>query len=166
MEQAVMSKLTCAVITLSDRASQGIYTDQSTAVACDILTANGHTVCETLLLPDDTDQLVTHLHRLCDQLDVNLILTTGGTGLSPRDITPEATLSLAHRQVPGIGEALRAFSLTITPHAMLSRGVAVIRNQTLIVNLPGSPKAVGEILTYALPSLVHGIGTLLGREDG
>ena len=107
-----------------------------------MLTAAGYKVEETLLLPDDAAQLKTQLLRLADARQVNLILTTGGTGFAPRDITPEVTLSVAERNAPGIAEAMRYHSLTITPRGMLSRAASVLRGKTLIVNLPGSPKAV------------------------
>ena len=104
-----------------------------------------------------------HLMSLSDQRQVNLILTTGGTGFSKRDVTPEATMEASTRNAPGIAEAIRAYSMTITPRAMLSREVSVIRNETLIVNLPGSPKAVKECIDFVLPSLKHGIEILTGR---
>ena len=160
-----MHSLTCAIVTLSDRAYNGIYQDKSTDVASTILTTRGHNVKEKVILPDDHKQLVTTLTRLSDVDNINLIITTGGTGFSKRDITPEATLEVAHRQAQGIAEAIRAFSMQITPKAMLSRGVAVIRGSTIIVNLPGSPKAVNEVLAYILPPLEHGAGILLGLED-
>ena len=109
-------------------------------------------------------QLKTQLLRLADARQVNLILTTGGTGFAPRDITPEVTLSVAERNAPGIAEAMRYHSLTITPRGMLSRGVSVLRGKTLIVNLPGSPKAVKENLEYILPSLAHGIRLAAGLD--
>ena len=122
----------------------------------------GYDVIETLLLPDGEQPLKHQLMRLADQRQVNVIFTTGGTGFAERDVTPEATLAVADRNAPGIAEAIRAYSLTITPRAMLSRGASVIRKQTLIVNLPGSPKAVEESLTYILDSLSHGLDILLG----
>lgn len=110
------------------------------------LRENGYTVIEQLLLPDGRERLEHELIRLCDQRQPDLILTTGGTGFSQRDVTPEATLAVADRQVPGIAEAMRAASMQITKRAMLSRAVSVIRGRTLIINLPGSPKACMETM--------------------
>ena len=156
--------LRAAVITLSDKGSRGEREDKSGPLIVEMLTATGYKVEEALLLPDDAAQLKTQLLRLADARQVNLILTTGGTGFAPRDITPEVTLSVAERNVPGIAEAMRYHSLTITPRGMLSRGVSVLRGKTLIVNLPGSPKAVKENLEYILPSLAHGIRLAAGLD--
>ena len=153
-----------AVITLSDKGSRGEREDKSGPLIVEMLTATGYKVEETLLLPDDAAQLKTQLLRLADARQVYLILTTGGTGFAPRDITPEVTLSVAERNAPGIAEAMRYHSLTITPRGMLSRGVSVLRGKTLIVNLPGSPKAVKENLEYILPSLAHGIRLAAGLD--
>ena len=156
--------LRAAVITLSDKGSRGEREDKSGPLIVEMLTATGYKVEEALLLPDDAAQLKTQLLRLADARQVNLILTTGGTGFAPRDITPEVTLSVAERNAPGIAEAMRYHSLTITPRGMLSRGVSVLRGKTLIVNLPGSPKAVKENLEYILPSLAHGIRLAAGLD--
>ena len=156
--------LRAAVITLSDKGSRGEREDKSGPLIVEMLTATGYKVEEALLLPDDAAQLKTQLLRLADARQVNLILTTGGTGFAPRDITPEVTLSIAERNAPGIAEAMRYHSLTITPRGMLSRGVSVLRGKTLIVNLPGSPKAVKENLEYILPSLAHGIRLAAGLD--
>ena len=118
---------------------------------------------ERLLLPDEAAPLKNQLIRLCDQRQLDLILTTGGTGFAPRDITPEATLAVAHRNAPGIAEAIRSASLAITPRAMLSRAVSVIRGKTLIVNLPGSPKACMESMDVFLDTLPHALDLLRGR---
>ena len=129
---------TAAVITLSDRAFSGVYEDRSGPKAAEILKAAGYEVVETILLPDDQSRLERELGRLADQRQVSLVLTTGGTGFSERDRTPEATMAVADRNAQGIAEAIRVKSLAVTDHAMLSRGVSVIRKKTLIVNLPGS----------------------------
>lgn len=155
---------TAAVITLSDKGSTGEREDKSGPLIKDLLQSQGYQVIESLLLPDGRPDLEKHLCRLADQRQVNLILTTGGTGFSQRDTTPEATLAVCDRMANGIAEAIRQYSLTITGHAMLSRAVSGIRRQTLIVNLPGSPKAVKESLDYILPHLGHGLGILRGSE--
>ncbi len=155
---------TAAVITLSDKGAAGERQDQSGPLVETLLKDAGYQVVETLLLPDHRAGLEHQLIRLSDQRQVNLILTTGGTGFSPRDITPEATAAVCDRMAPGIAEAIRGYSMTITKRAMLSRGESGIRKQTLIVNLPGSPKAVEEALTYILPQLGHGLGILRGTE--
>ena len=156
--------LTAAVITLSDKGYQGQREDKSGPAIVEILSAEGYEIIETLLLPDNQVMLETQLIRLADQRQVNLIVTTGGTGFSPADVTPEATLNVATRNAPGIAEAIRAGSLAITRRAMLSREASVIRNQTLIVNLPGSPKAVRESLGFVIDQLDHGIRILTGRD--
>lgn len=153
---------TAAVITLSDRAAAGIYEDRSGPEAARILEENGYDVAETILLPDEPEKLKAELMRLADQRQVSLVLTSGGTGFSLRDRTPEATLAVADRNAPGIAEAIRVKSLAVTDHAMLSRGVSVIRKRTLIVNLPGSVKAVRESLGFILAALPHGLGILRG----
>lgn len=149
-----------AVITLSDKGSRGERIDRSGPAIVERLTENGYTVIEQLLLPDEPARLSAELRRLCDQRQPDLILTTGGTGFSPRDRTPEATLAVAERCAPGIAEAIRAASLLITKHAMLSRAVSVIRGRTLIVNLPGSPKACMEAMDVFLDALPHALGLL------
>lgn len=156
--------LTAAVITLSDKGYKGEREDLSGPLLADELRKAGYDVVETLILPDEKEKIAENLIRLADSRQVNLIMTTGGTGFSMRDCTPEATLSVATRNAPGIAEAMRAGSMQITKRAMLSREVSVIRNQTLIVNLPGSPKAVKESLDIVLDQLEHGIKILLGRD--
>ncbi|MGN8874135.1 molybdopterin-binding protein [Pseudoflavonifractor sp. HCP28S3_F10] len=151
-----------AVITVSDSGAAGKRADLSGPVICDILAQNGYPVVHTVLLPDERDQIAAEMARLADEDAADLILTTGGTGFSPRDWTPEATRDVSDRDVPGIPEAMRALSLSITPRAMLSRAAAGIRKGTLIVNLPGSPKAVKECLEYILPALSHGLAILKG----
>ena len=156
--------LRAAVVTLSDKGSRGEREDKSGPLIVEMLTAAGYVVEETMILPDEAKALKAQLIRLADGRQVNLILTTGGTGFSPRDITPEATCAVADRNAPGIAEAMRYHSLSITPRGMLSRGVSVLRGKTLIVNLPGSPKAVQENLEYILPSLEHGVRIAAGLD--
>ena len=149
-----------AVITSSDSGFAGQREDKSGPVIVDFVTKAGFEVVHTVLLPDDKDMLKTEMARICDEKIADLILTTGGTGFSPRDVMPEATKEIAHKDVPGIPEAMRYFSLQITGRAMLSRAAAAIRERTLIVNMPGSPKAVTECLEYILPHLTHGLEIL------
>ena len=159
-----VSKFKVAVITLSDRAFSGQREDLSGPAIMEYLRAKGYSLPEYVLLADDGEKLKEELVRLSDLEKVDLILTTGGTGFAVRDITPEVTLSVATKNAPGLSEAIRAYSLTKTPHAMLSRGVSVIRNSTLIVNLPGSPKAVRESLDVIIEALPHGLGLLRGEK--
>jgi molybdopterin adenylyltransferase len=154
-----------AVVTASDSGAAGNREDVSGPVICEIVKQAGYQVACTSLLPDDRAQLAQEFCRLCDELNVDLVLTTGGTGFSPRDFTPEATKDVIEREVPGIPEAMRALSLQITPRAMLTRAAAGIRGKTLIVNLPGSPKAVKECLDYILPPLAHGLEILRGTAN-
>ena len=158
-------KYTVGIITLSDKGSKGLREDKSGPAIREILEADGRfDVLEQFLFSDDRENLERELVRLCDEEKLNLILTTGGTGLSPRDNAPEATLAAADRQVPGIGEYMRARSFEITPKAMLSRGVSVMRGSSLIINLPGSTKAVRENLGFIMPALGHGLDIMLGRD--
>lgn len=158
-------KYTVGIITLSDKGSKGLREDKSGPAIREILEADGRfDVLEQFLISDDRENLERELVRLCDEEKLNLILTTGGTGLSPRDNAPEATLAVADRQVPGIGEYMRARSFEITPKAMLSRGVSVMRGSSLIINLPGSTKAVRENLGFIMPALGHGLDIMLGRD--
>lgn len=151
-----------AVITLSDKGARGERKDESGPAAVHMLHEAGYQVAETLLIADEPEVLKKHLIRLADSRQVDLIITSGGTGFSLRDQTPEATLAVADRNAPGIAEVIRAQSMTITNRAMLSRGVSVIRGKTLIINLPGSPKAVKESLGFILESLGHGLAVLRG----
>jgi len=155
---------TAAIITLSDRAYKKEYEDRSGPVIREILEEKGYRVIEQILLPDEKKMLKQQLIRLADQRQVNVIFTTGGTGFSRRDITPEATTEVCDRMAPGIAEAMRAGSMQITPKAMLSRQVSGIRKGTLIVNLPGSPKACREDLDIILSPLAHGLGILRGSD--
>ena len=146
-----------SVVTLSDKGYAGEREDKSGPVICQMLEKAGYEVKEAILLPDDQKQLEEQLCRLADEVKVDVIFTTGGTGFSERDVTPEATIAVCDRMATGIAEAIRWYSLSITSRAMLSRATSGIRKKTLIVNLPGSPKAVNESLEYVLPSLEHGL---------
>jgi molybdenum cofactor synthesis domain-containing protein len=152
-----------AVITLSDSGARGERADASGPLIEEMLSPEDFSVTCRHLLPDDPEALTALLRDLCDGAKADLILTTGGTGLSPRDHTPEATLAVIERNVPGISEAMRAASMKITPRAMLSRGVSGIRGRTLIINLPGSPKAVRENLEVILPTLPHALAIMTDR---
>lgn len=156
--------LNVGIITVSDKGSVGKREDLSGEVVREIMTAAGYDVKEKIILPDETDQISKQLIKWSDDENYNLILTTGGTGFSPRDFTPEATKQVIDREVPGIPEAMRAYSLTITKKAMLSRACAGIRKKTLIINLPGSPKAARENLDFILPALKHGIEIMIGTD--
>jgi molybdopterin adenylyltransferase len=151
------------IVTLSDKGAAGEREDVSGAVIREILEKAGYEVVSYQLLADEGEDLKEELMRLSDEVECDLVLTTGGTGFSPRDVTPEATLAVADRNAPGIAEAIRAYSMTVTKRAMLSRGASVIRGSTLIINLPGSPKAVRESLEYILDTLSHGLEILSGR---
>ena len=157
--------LRAAVMTLSDKGFTGERVDESGPKAVAMLKAADYEIVETLLLPDVQKKIEHELIRLADSRQVDLIITTGGTGMSVRDCTPEATLAVATRNVPGIAEAIRAGSMAITKRAMLGRGASVLRNNTLIVNLPGSVKAVQESLEIVLPELEHGIRILKGSAN-
>jgi len=150
------------IITASDSGFAGKREDVSGAVIKEIAAANGYQVTSYTMLPDDRKILAEEMKRLCDDDVADLVLTTGGTGFSPRDCTPEATLDIAERQAQGIAEAMRYSSMKITKRAMLSRAVAVIRDKTLIINLPGSPKAVRENLEFIITELPHGLAVLKG----
>ena len=154
-----------AVITVSDKGARGERVDESGPAAKEMLEEAGYEVVETLIIPDEPEELKTELIRLADEVRADLVVTSGGTGFSMRDQTPEATLAVADRLAPGIAEDIRYQSMSVTNRAMLSRGVSVIRRQTVIVNLPGSPKAVRESLGYILDSLDHGIRILRGSAS-
>ena len=155
---------TAAWITLSDKGAAGEREDKSGPLIGDMLAADGYEVMEGFVIPDGIEDLQRELIRLADEAGVDLVITTGGTGLSPRDMTPEATQEVCDRMVPGISEALRAYSCTKTPNGMLSRGVSGIRKNTLIINLPGSPRAVRECMEYMMKPMKHGLEMLLGRK--
>ena len=152
-----------AVITSSDSGYAGKREDVSGPVIEEMVAEYGYEVVHRELLPDDLEMLRDAMIRIADEDMADLILTTGGTGFSPRDVMPEATTAASERLVPGIPEAMRAYSMQFTKRAMLSRAASGIRKSTLIGNLPGSPKAVRECLEYILPELNHGLEILLGK---
>ena len=153
---------TAAVLTISDKGSQGLREDRSGPAIAEMLEKDGWTVTARAMVPDDYEAIRSQLIAWCDGGQACLVVTTGGTGFSKRDITPEATLSVVERAAPGIPGAMRAESMRITPRGMLSREAAGIRGDTLIVNLPGSEKAVRECLGAVLPGLKHGVEMLRG----
>lgn len=152
--------LSLGILTISDRSARGEREDASGPLLADIVRSKGWKVVYQDIVPDDFRLIKTTLIAWCDSKEVDVILTSGGTGFSPRDITPEATQAVLERVAPGLAEAMRAFSLRATPHAMLSRATAGIRGRTLIVNLPGSPKAARENLAVILPILPHAVQLL------
>ena len=153
-----------AIITASDKGSKGEREDASGKLISEMMENAGYTIASYAILPDEQVVIERELRRICDEGLADLILTTGGTGFSPRDRTPEATVAVAERLVPGIPEAMRMQSMNITKRAMLSRAAAGIRGKTLIVNLPGSPKAVRENLGFIITELQHGLDILTGRD--
>ena len=156
------SKYTAAVITVSDRCARGEREDSGGPLVCEILEAAGYEIIYIAVVPDEKDRIKEELIRCADAIGAALIVTTGGTGFSPSDITPEATAAVCERMAPGIPEAMRAASFKKTDRAMLSRGKAGIRSRSLIVNLPGSPKAARENLEAVLATLGHGLEMLRG----
>lgn len=164
----LLDMIRLALLTISDKGYQGERRDLSAEVIKEIFQGDPFKLVHYQVLPDEEGLISSTMKNIADEGKVDLILTTGGTGLSPRDVTPEATRSVIDKEVPGIAEAMRLESLKITPHAMLSRAVAGIRKKTLIINLPGSPKAVRETLAPILPALPHAIEKLQGdpRECG
>ena len=153
------------ILTISDRSYSGEYEDRSGPVIRDLVTQRLDAVVELeAIVPDERPIIVSTLLAWADQAGLDLVFTTGGTGFAPRDVTPEATRDVIERETPGLAEAMRAASLQVTPHAMLSRAVAGIRGHTLIINLPGSPKAVCENLKTILPALPHAVELLQGQK--
>ncbi len=155
-------RIRTAIITLSDKGSVGERVDESGMVIREMIVAIGASAVHYEILPDEKTRIVEALERLSDSGNVDLILTTGGTGVAPRDVTPEATRQVIERELPGMAEAMRAESLKKTPNAMISRAIAGIRKQTLIINLPGSPRAVRENLAVVLPALSHAVEKIKG----
>ncbi len=153
------------ILTVSDRAAAGERGDGSGTLIAEMMKELGAEVVAYEIVPDEKKLIAKNLIRMADDIKADLIITTGGTGLSPKDVTPEATLSVIDRAAPGFSEAIRAESLKITPKAMLSRAVSGIRGQTLIINLPGSPKAVKEGLLVIIDALPHGIDILKGVAE-
>lgn len=155
----------CGILTLSDRSARGERVDASGPALADLIHAQGWLVVAQRILPDDEKIIRVELIEWADSGGFDIILTTGGTGFAPRDITPEATRAVIQREAPGLAEAMRAGSLKKTSHAMLSRAVAGIRGQTLIINLPGSPNGAVENLQIILPVLPHAIQLLVDDPD-
>lgn len=152
------------VITVSDRGSQGIREDRSGPEIVKLLEGIGAEVRDSAIVPDEIDRIQASLIDFADQRRMDLIVTTGGTGVSPRDVTPDATMAVIDREVPGMAEAMRRESHRITPHALISRAVVGIRGRTLIVNLPGSPKSVRENLAVILPAIGHAVEKIKGDD--
>ncbi len=159
----LVAPIRAAVVTLSDKASAGLRADASGPLLCELLEGIGAVTRDAVVIPDDQPTIERTLAELADSGEIDLILTTGGTGLAPRDRTPEATLAVADRLAPGLAEAMRAASLAVTPHAMLSRAVSAVRKKTLIINMPGSPKACREHFAVIAPVLDHAIETVRGE---
>ncbi len=157
-------KMLFGILTVSDRCSRGEAEDKSGTLLCELLSPIGETAAYKTV-PDEQEEICSALIEMTDKIGCDVIFTTGGTGFAPRDITPEATKAVIEKEVPGIPEAIRYESLKITPKAMLSRAIAGIRSKTLIINLPGSPKAVKESLEVVLPVLSHAVETLSGNTQ-
>jgi len=154
-----------AILTISDRGSKGEREDSSGPLIQEMIKGLPAEVIHYEIIPDEKDEIAEALTKSSDRLKADLILTPGGTGLSPRDVTPDATLKVIEKEVPGFAEAMRAESLKKTPHAMISRAVVGIRGASLIVNLPGSPKSVKENLSVILPALPHALSKLKGDPE-
>lgn len=158
----IQRRLRSGVITVSDRSAKGLREDKAGPAIEQLLSAWQIDICNTEVIPDEKGLICDTLVQWSDKGDIDLILTTGGTGVSPRDVTPEATAEICQRLVPGMAEAMRAESLKKTPHAMISRAVVGIRNGVLIINLPGSPKGAVENLEVLIPALRHAIDKIQG----
>lgn len=154
-----------AILTISDKGFKGQRLDETGQVLKKYLEENDYRVEYYKVIPDEVEDIKKELKHICDELEISLVITNGGTGFSKRDITPEATLQVIEKNVPGIAEYMRMRSMEITPRAMLSRGVAGIRKKSLIINLPGSPRGARENLEFILPSLSHGLEILSGEAS-
>jgi molybdopterin adenylyltransferase len=160
MDRFMPTSLRFGILTASDRSARGERPDLSGPALAEFVTSQGGTVVRAAILPDDRDALRAAMAEWCDSRAMDVLLVTGGTGFAPRDVTPEATRLIIEREAPGLAEAMRTESLKVTPHAMLSRGVCGIRAKTIIINLPGSPKAALENLQVVYPVLGHAVELL------
>lgn len=156
-------KYTAAIITVSDKGARGEREDKSGPMLCELAKEHEYDVVYTSIIPDEMEAIKAELVKCCDEMKVSMVLTTGGTGFSPRDVTPEATMAVTERLAPGIPELMRMESMKITPRGCLSRSAAGIRNRTLIVNLPGSPKAAKENLLAVIEPVKHGLDMLMSE---
>lgn len=162
-EQKAM-KFRAAVVTVSDKGAAGEREDRSGAVVREVLEGAGLEVARAEIVPDEKETLASLLEELCAR-GFNLVVTTGGTGLSPRDVTPEATLAVIDKEIPGMAEAMRAESLKVTPHAMISRAVCGLKGATLVINLPGSPAGARECLQVVMPAVPHALDVAAGNAS-
>ena len=153
------------IITVSDKAAQGQREDLSGPAIAEMLAGTAFSITRTVIVPDEIGQIADAIIEFADRERLDLILTTGGTGVSPRDLTPEATLRVLDKEIPGMAEAMRYSGMMVTPHAMLSRAVAGVRGNSLIINLPGSPKGATENLAAIMPSLSHAISKIQGDQS-
>lgn len=153
-----------AILTMSDRGARGEREDLSGEAIREMITPLGAAVIDYQVIPDDVETIVERLTDMADHVGADVVITTGGTGVSPRDVTPEATKRVIDRELPGMTEAMRAASMKKTPNAMISRAVCGIRGRTLIINLPGSPKAVRENLAVVLPAIPHAVEKICGSD--
>lgn len=157
--------ITAGIITVSDKGSQGKREDLSGPAIAEMLTGAAFEIKNTVIIPDETAEIKKAIIDFADVKKLDLIVTNGGTGVSPRDLTPDATLDVIDKQIPGMAEAMRYQSMKVTPHAMISRAIAGIRGKSLIINLPGSPKGAKENLAVVLPALKHAIEKIKGDES-
>lgn len=156
------SRFTCAVLTMSDKGARGERIDESGAMLWELLRQQGYQLTQYAMIPDRQEDIIQTLRQWVDRDGISLILTTGGTGVSPTDVTPEAMRQVLEKEIPGMAEAMRAASLLKTPHAVLSRAMAGIRGKSLIINLPGSTRAARENIEVLLPALPHALDKIQG----